>query len=794
MHPRRPSGPPPSTTTSWGRVVAQALRQPILAERLGLLHVVEVALPAPDFFDAGGWLCCALAPGDPFAAHVLTRPDLITPYAARLPALGAVRRPLFAPALFPVTAVPPPGDFDELYAEAAAYDDGFAKIVHCAQRTTADAAALEGTGRAVRADGAGEPGRQAPPPPPVRDTGLHVGWDDEQLLIWVNRQITDPVAEQRNTPMAVLGYRVDVRESGTAVWHSLVHVRGDLAVGGRDLGAFDGELHVEVGPLQLENQEDGDFWMPAYFTQWSGRSLITDDMLGLQLSGQTPDEGVYTAVGDNAVPLRYGGQYDLRVRLVDLSGGGPAVTDGVVNPSAAPVATCRFRRHVPFDQVTFGGLPAAPDPAAPPAALTVARPRLGHPAALYTAAADAEALLADLERIREEGRGGVPTVPDPDALTAEITVQVSAPEYDPANDAWADADRNDGAAPPVRTLYTILRPFPVAAEEPLALDLDWVDAADALTLAAPDAGPLVLPRGREVFLTVRALGREDPDLEYFGSEQARRGTASTLGLRAAPGDETDLYTPAPDTERLRCVLLSPEDAVTGAFLARQRASGRGPAAEDDGAHRLAQALDLLISGTEGVTLAGPPGTRTVFGCSAALAHTLAPGGSTVSFASKAELVDRWLVALTIGLERDWTWDALTDTGVAVARDGTAVGSVCLPRSVSPALTADEQVGSEVDRARTRLVFFDAVDPRPVPPRHPQELRLRYEITPSFREAPAPRPRHWSSRSTCPSRYRPCRPRNCCRRASLCRRTSGRPTMQAPSHVSACSGWSSTRRR
>src|SRR6266545_1828213 len=353
-----PQGPPPSPSTSWGRVIAQALRQPLLAQRLGLLHIVELTPPAVDFYAAGGWLYLTLAPASAFFAHAVSRPELVASYATRLPALGSDARALFAPVLFPVTAVPPPGDYDELYAEVAAYDDGFAKVVHCAQRTSADPAGLEGAGLGVRQDGGGEPGRQTAAPPPVRDTGLQLGWDDEQLVIWTNRQIADPATEPRNAPATVLGYRVDVRAAGTADWHSTVHVRGDLTVGGRDLGAFDGELHVEVGPLQLDNQETGDFWMPAYFTQWLGRSLIADDTLGQQLSGRAPGGGAgngpdYTAVDDDAVPLRYGRRYDFRVRLVDISGGGPPAAADAANPSAAPVATCRFRRHLPPDRVSF---------------------------------------------------------------------------------------------------------------------------------------------------------------------------------------------------------------------------------------------------------------------------------------------------------------------------------------------------------------------------------------------------------------------------------------------------------
>ena len=114
------------------------------------------------------------------------------------------------------------GAYDEIFGETAGYDDGFAKIVHAAQQTTGMPIGLESNQTA-----------QGPAPPPVRDTGIQLGWDDEQLLIWMNRQIADPAAETRQSPMVVRGYRVDVREEGDVDFHSLMQVEADLSVGGR---------------------------------------------------------------------------------------------------------------------------------------------------------------------------------------------------------------------------------------------------------------------------------------------------------------------------------------------------------------------------------------------------------------------------------------------------------------------------------------------------------------------------------------------------------------------------------
>jgi len=181
----------------WGNVIAMALRQPALAERLGLLYSkIRIVLANESLFKNGGWLYLDLSDSSDFAKQVSSKPQLLARYAARIPKLGNISRNLFAAVLFPVSSSSLPGDFHELFAEAASYDDGFAKIVHCAQQTTADLVGLEKKASS----------------PAFTDTGVMLGWDDEQILIWLNRQIADPSNELRNSPMGVLGYRVDVRE------------------------------------------------------------------------------------------------------------------------------------------------------------------------------------------------------------------------------------------------------------------------------------------------------------------------------------------------------------------------------------------------------------------------------------------------------------------------------------------------------------------------------------------------------------------------------------------------------
>jgi len=710
----KPQGPAPSNKTVWGRVISQCLRQSLLAERMGLLFEANIT-PDPEFFAKGGWLYVGLPSTSAYAEHAAAQPDLVAMYAARIPPLS-VNRVLFAPVLFPVSATPPAGDYDEIFGETAGYDDGFAKIVHAAQQTTAMPIGLESNQTA-----------QGPAPAPVRDTGIQLGWDDEQLLIWMNRQIADPVTETRQSPMVVRGYRIDVREQGDAEFHSLMKVEADLNVGGENLGEFEGELNVEVAPLQLENQEDGDFWTASYFTQWQGRSLVTEDTVDLKLSGLPGALGKYKPIDDRLVALRYGHSYEFRVRFADLSNGGPPPEATSFNPAPATIAAWRFRRFVPLGLPRIEGVPVARNPLDPPVALTVTRPKVGYPTALFADAPNAEdRLLADAQRIVDDGISDAPGIPDPDAESAEISVAVVGLRFDSAND--------DNGGPATRTLYTTTREFPNDVDEPLVLTLNWIDVADVATLVGPAAGSIPLPRAREVIITVRAVGRADPDLDYFGSEAARFGDSTSVQIYAAGRDETAFFVANDPAKQLRCVLLRPQEKDTLALLARLRASGRGTEADTSPLHLLAEELSLESSGP---ALWAEPGRRVIFACSRDLAHVLSPDGSAVTFSSETDITDRWISVLTVGIQRDWTWNGDDRAAIEISRGGSGViGRIKLPRSVNPEVfQAPEIAGAPVDRAVTYFVFMDIIDPKPVPPAHPSEMSLSYTLTPVFRYPP-----------------------------------------------------------
>lgn len=191
---RNKAFPPPSNDVTWGRVLALCLRQPLLAERIGLLHRLDVTLPSDDYFKDGGWIACRLT-SPPTDFEITTPATELRSYAARIPPIDGPRQ-LFAAVLFPYVESPAQvsGNFDTLKIEASDYDDGFAKIVHATQPVSSNLLSDEPDGQHVQ-----------------KDIGVRLGWDDEQILIWLNRQmLADPSTPGKRieAPLGVFSYRV----------------------------------------------------------------------------------------------------------------------------------------------------------------------------------------------------------------------------------------------------------------------------------------------------------------------------------------------------------------------------------------------------------------------------------------------------------------------------------------------------------------------------------------------------------------------------------------------------------
>lgn len=716
----RENDPKPPREITWGAALSFALRQPRLARALGMLHDVTVPVDPPDLLAAGGWVYMQL---DPAGAVQPAGADTVRSYAARLPELTADAdgRRLFAAVLFPLGL---PGDFGGPLVEAAVYDDGFAKIVHAAQARTADAAS-SGHNK-LR---------------PATDAGIDLGWDDEQVTLWLNRQLDALGARLQNTaaleaPLGVAGYRVDVRlpeEPGLDGWQSLceafsVDADGNPAALRFPAAApvfsepFDGELTVEPTPVRSIHAKSRAAWLPQHFARWQGGSLVVADDTLLRLAGESPRdaEGNPLHVPPPAyaappipVPLRYGRLYELRCRLADLTGGGPEAGDEPVNPAPVPVTSVRFLRHVQPKTLRIATdvpprAPNQPNPVATIGEIRVWRPLLGYPELEFAGVggpAVVNALLLGAQAARD--RGDAVGANDPDVTHVRIAVEVRSPAHDPAGG--------------FRVLYTVDRALPpfdaddvLSPGPPLTLTLDYVDQPDVAALAPPAAGVLALPvpRARDARLRLTPVCADRPD--YFG-DGVREGLTAVLSTRAGAVAEPDLLVDQEPERELNAVLLQPAA---------------------DSMQRLAEQLDLVVNlAVGGLTLTGRKGERVVFAASGAVRHTLSGDRAELTFASEGELHGRWIAALQVELDRDWTWDGLADDGILVSRDGRVVGQIQVPFAVPANAVAGEDLPGRDRRARTRLVFLDAVDPNPPAGRFPAQPKPVWTLTARLRGLP-----------------------------------------------------------
>ena len=186
-----------------------------------------------------------------------------------------------------------------------------------------------------------------------KDLGIRLGWDDEQILIWQNRQVQADLATgaRIDAPLGVFSYRVDVRPKGAVDWESLVRVRNTAALdAGRaeDRPGRGRRRHRRAGvPVahQRATRRRGS-GCPSYFTQWYGASLALPDDRAAQLdptgalreprhairiaasaSSRSRRVDLYEPLLPADTELKYGEEYEFRVRLADLSGGGPELED-----------------------------------------------------------------------------------------------------------------------------------------------------------------------------------------------------------------------------------------------------------------------------------------------------------------------------------------------------------------------------------------------------------------------------------------------------------------------------------
>lgn len=807
---------------SWGQVFAYILRQPLLSKACGMLYETEIVINNGNeaLFEKGCYIYADITTPEFVNIQTVLEKDVkgpfIKPYAARLPKLkmGAEnKRPLFAPILFPVLYVkngevvdpePPKAPWDKIFKELNEYNDGFAKIVHATQPKSRILTS-------EKQDGSH----------PVKDEGIRLAWDDEQILIWYMRQLEanpddpgpDPTNRNRiDAPLGVFGYSIDVKEDAVnANWSSLnlVSCRQAYDFGGVSLGNTINdqlELPFQVFPTQLDNNTKAPYWLPMYFGSWIGKSMVLKDLDAIavyqndEASVNPAKPGESRSVeGSNMfdevaadTQLRYGHRYQFRVRMMDISGGGPGIGEDVYNNAAAPTSEWSFKRYVApaqcriekpealrqvitefYNEVIEGGVHSFDDSPV----ITVQRPLLGYPAVVFTnkyqeLGSNPVQLL--IQSVQQQKQGGTiakpksvhPAIADPDVDRVEVKVEVETLRLD--NRASDTGEEN------YITLYTTERSFPAVAaaadyDTALPLNIVFHDVATlnldskedpfndpTLNSAAINAmQDIPLPTARKIRLTVRAVCKGEDSVYYgFINKQnldfdSRYGKATQFCFYKESGEETNLLLPKANVPELQGVYLQPDpEFVRKGILNKFFFFNAETSVQPDIMQRLAQQLGVRVNG---MTLVAEKGERIVFGCNNRIRHHLAPDGSSITFASKGDLCNVWLGCLVYRLNRDWCWDALEDTAFTFSREKkfsrdavneteklANIGDIELKHTASfESLQSD--IRGNVNRSSTTLIFIDAIEPKSNlrrspngPLRFPDSIEVQYKITANFK--------------------------------------------------------------
>lgn len=813
---------------SWGKVFAHILRQPLLARAAGFVYTATLPIDG-DTFPEGGFLYIDLVSGSSFFPQLAADETFVKRYAARIPALTPGQpRQVFAPILYPVINSHD-GHYDTLFTETAMYDDGFAKIVHCRQAPNRDLLAEEPDGSY-----------------PVKDIGISLGWDDEQVLIWYMRQLAIDSSvsgpEKRlDAPIGIMGYAIDVRETATGdtpagPWASLntVHSRQMLTLA-RDpgnpgesiaLGDFHGELPYQVYPMQLDGTEQvtgqmQPYWLPMYFANWNGHSMVLPDDDAATIYQTTnpnldpdPDNQPATAKDGSAVTtgtgvtgrarndlsqiyeagpvgaqLRYGRQYQFRVRMLDISGGVPGIDQHPVHETPSDIGSCHFKRYIAPIQPRIQEIEAIPD--AQPGdlhpvigsdgpstlnELNIRRPKLGYPAVVYTdkysnpvqRLLNQSTLSLDKDDAdhshNAEHRVGL-GIADPDVDRIEIVVEIESLKLDKLDsvngkDDYVHLYTTNRFFPPINgneDLYEAVLNIPIeyrdiqgadkvlhtGAELNLIEDLGLADDIDNLQ-------PLVLPTARTVRLTIRAVcedkGTDNENRAYYGvidegnkGMDIRYGEAFSVLLYKPSDDETGLLVQSAGVPALQGIFMRPDAQTVFDGKLTTLLFGKLETVQNSNVQQLADHLNLV---SHGLTLNGAKGERVVFGCSSRIRHTLAPDGSSLTFASKGDLFDHWLCCISLEIDRDWMWDALKTEAFIIKRTkgythdnqpeevDVEAGRIKIIR------TASFESLDGPQRNSTRIVFIDAVEPKKAAaggsPAFPDAIDVSYTVDAQFK--------------------------------------------------------------
>src|SRR6185295_4077288 len=302
-----------------------------------------------------------------------------------------------------------------------------------------------------------------------------------------------------------------------------------------------------------------------------------------------PDQkgGLYTPSLPDGFDLKYGNEYEFRVRLADLAGGGPLESDRELNDAPATSASLVFKRYVAPKQLKVAPVSAQLKPESATAlfyegdAFTISRPRLGYPALLFTEmnTADAFQKLLDDKAFLHTGKVGPERIKDqrevsyfdPDVDRFLVIVDVKTLLLD----TQSSLSKREAFIP----LYTTLRTFDPDPALPFTLTLEYrdanvidfgnvVDLGDLnLSQADIDGGDaLVLPRSRDIRITLLPVCSDKPaNPGYFGfaetlvaGELVRTAEPTQFFVREDADDEKEFFRKGLESHQLQGLYLQPD--------------------------------------------------------------------------------------------------------------------------------------------------------------------------------------------------------------------------------------------
>ncbi len=749
---------------SWGKLIAFIIRNPLLAEKAGLIFKARLKVET-DVFANGGWLYTTFAADNSYTAF---HPMI---YACRIPKLKADRQ-LFAPVLFPVKSVAENNaTYDQVMQESILYNDGFAKIVHANQPVSQDL--LQETDSSN---------------PPLKDIGIRLGWDDEQLTIWGNRQLKqkDEISDLPiDAPLGVFGYKVDVRKIDATTdvepnWSSqnLIYAENTISFGDQTVIKKDipFELPLEVHPSSHGDTLGDGFWLPMYYVSWSGSAMVIPDKEAQEVHQLTADKlafdehsgpdnalntkpkktfNPYVQESGSFVPLLYGEDYQFRIRLMDISGGGPTVNDIPLNGGQSPIGKAHFTRNIAASALKIDNserfyqaqsITSVADMSVlenildDSNTLIIRRPDLSYPSVVYTGKySNAAALLkTKIESIAaptdlKDRKEYIVALPDPDVNKFKVIVEVKSLEMD----NMLSHNGKESYLFLQERIYKIPNDLPNENYD-LAAEIKIVyKDYETITLESFDENAveneLVLPTSRNLRITIIPLV-DGADNDY-ASKFVAEGKSTIFTSYKAAKTEKNLLSEIDGG--MRAFYLQPEKisdrpANLEEMKILKKSLENGTSVE---LQRLADALHLTV---KNLTLEGLKGTRAQFGISNQFRHSLAPDAGSVTFSSVKELFNHWIVAVDFALQRDWFWDGLEPDSFTILRTiniageevekDREVGSIQLKDTASMSM-----LQGAVDRTFTRLLFLDVIDPEQLNKDFRREIFATYSLLPNFIE-------------------------------------------------------------